>query len=79
MVSASSLCGMLTNGGEWEGCDRGITGADMELELDMRAVRCSLVEQTLKSAGASLHFLCTIWELKAIKVTCVSGIAATTG
>lgn len=44
----------------WEGCDRGITGMDMELELDMHAAQCSLVEQKLKSAEASLHFICTI-------------------
>ena len=48
----------------------------MELELDTHTAQCSVVEQKLKSAGASLHFFCPIWELKAIKVTCVSGAAA---
>jgi len=53
-----------------------VSQVDMELELDVHAVWCSLVKQKLTAAEVSLHFICTIWELKAMKVTCVSKIAA---
>lgn len=75
VVSANSLCEALRSGnGSEKVVLRGITGVHMGLELDVCAAQCSLVKQKLTEA--SLHFICTIWELKAIKVSCVSRIAA---